>query len=364
MPDVSSGIIDTIFMKQFLTVYLIFLFLTGGCKKNTIDKPNIPPAATLQATASFPVGVAIDPGWLQTNAAYRNVVTTEYNSITPENMMKMARIHPAENTFDFSAADYLISFAQQHKKRVHGHTLLWHLSIPDWVTNFKGDSAAWENLLKKHIQTVMQHYRGQVKSWDVVNEAFEDNGSLRQSIWLTHLGPDYVARCFQYAHAADPQALLFYNDYGHEYSARKRAAIRTMVIDFKKRGIPIHGLGLQMHLQRNSANDQISVATQEMAQTGLLIHLSELDISMNPNNDPALTTFTPQLAQEQAQKYQHVAQVYKAIPKNQQYGITAWNVGDGDSWIRSYYKRADWPLLFDENFQKKPAYQAFLNALK
>lgn len=340
------------------------ILLGQSCQKNTVQPPGQARGATLQSAAPYPFGAALDPGLLQNHAAYRRVAATEFSSLTPENVMKMRTIHPAATLFNWAPADLLVDFARQTNKRVHGHALLWHESVPDWVKNFAGDSAAWEELLQTHIRTVVEHYRGRVRAWDVVNEAFTDGGTLRPSIWLKHLGPDYVARCFQYAHAADPDALLFYNDYGHEYSPRKRRAIEQLVINLKQRNIPLHGLGLQMHLNRRSDTTGIATALREMAATGLSIHVSELDISMNPQNDPALQNLTPALAQEQAQKYRYVVRAYRALPKNQQYGITIWNVGDGDSWIRSYYRRRDWPLPFDDNYEKKPAYQAILSALQ
>jgi len=213
--------------------------------------------------------------------------------------------------------------------------------------------------MKTHIQTVVSHFKGKVGSWDVVNEAFEDDGTLRKSIWWQKLGPDYIARCFQYAHEADPDALLFYNDYGQEYSPAKRTAIVNMVNDLKSRGIPIHGIGLQVHTRYNMSTANLAAAISSAAQTGLKVHIAELDIAVNPNNDPALV-FTPALAAAQAQQYKFIVQTYHGIPAAQQFGITTWNVSDADSWIPPTYKRPDWPLPFDSGYRRKPAYYAIL----
>lgn len=317
---------------------------------------------TLQSISPFPFGASINTTLLRNNAIYRAVAAHEYNSLTAENVMKMGPIHPGINTYNWVNADTLVNFAQQYNKRIHGHTLIWHQSLPGWVTNFVGDSAAWENLLKSHIQTVVSHYQGRLASWDVVNEAFNDDGTLRNSIWLQRLGPDYIARCFRYAHEADPAALLFYNDYGHEYSAAKLNAIAALINTFKSNGVPVHGVGLQMHMNKNSSNNGIANAISVMVQTGLKVHISELDISMNPENNQSLT-FTPALSQLQADKYKLVTRIYKNIPAAQQFGITTWNVSDADSWIPVTYNRPDWPLPFDSLYQKKLAYQGIIDGL-
>ena len=306
----------------------------------------------------FPVGAAVSVNLMKTNAKYNGVVTKEYNSITAENAMKFGGLHPAENSYFWDDADYLVNYALTNNKRIHGHTLNWYTSLPSWVTNYVGDSAAWENLLKTHIQTVVTHFKGKVSSWDVVNEAFNDDGTLRNSIWVQHLGTDYIARCFQYARQADPNALLFYNDYGHEYSSAKRAAITNMIASFKTRGIPIDGIGMQFHMTYTQTDANISAAITSAASTGLKVHISELDIRLN--NDKSFTAFSAVLSAQQAAKYKYVVQTFKAIPAIQQYGITTWNVSDADSWIPGWLGVPDWPLPFDANYLRKDAYRAII----
>lgn len=315
---------------------------------------------TLRGNSPFPFGASINTTLLKNNAAYRTTVAREFNSLTPENVMKMGPIHPSENTYSWANADTLVAFAQQNGQRVHGHALVWHNSLPGWMTNFSGDSAAWENMLKTHIQTVAGHFAGRLSSWDVVNEAFNDNGSLRSTIWLQHLGPDYIERCFRYAHAADPDVLLFYNDYGHEYAPAKLQAIDSLVRAFQQHGVPLHGVGLQLHINKNTSHANIANAIKVMVKTGLRVHVSELDIAMNPENNQSLS-FTPALSQLQADKYNFIMRLYKTVPPAQRYGLTTWNVSDADSWIPGTYSRPDWPLLFDSMYRKKQAYQATLD---
>lgn len=340
------------FIKAILILSIITVMALNAFASDT----------TLKSIAPFPFGASVNVTLLRNNPTYRTIAAREYNSLTAENVMKMASIHPGINTYSWDNADTLVNFARQNNQRIHGHTLVWHQSLPGWVTNFAGDSAAWENILKTHIQNVVSHYAGRLASWDVVNEAFNDNGTLRNSIWLQHLGPDYIARCFKYAHEADPSALLFYNDYGHEYSASKLNAIDSLIKSFLQNGVPVHGLGLQMHINKNTSNSSIANAIKVMAQTGLKVHISELDIALNPEGNQSLT-FTSALSQLQADKYNFIVRAYKNIPAAQQYGITTWNVSDADTWITINYSRPDWPLLFDSTYQKKQAYYAIIEGL-
>ena len=353
------------------SIFILTLFF-GGCSKKDAGAtaPVVPVIPTVPAVDTsmykmmpFPVGASVNISLMQNNTKYNGVVTKEYNSVTAENAMKFKSLHPAENTYSWSDADYLVSYAQANGKRVHGHTLIWYTSLPSWVTNFVGDSAAWENLMKTHIQTVVSHFKGKVVSWDVVNEDFEDTGIPRNSIWRQKLGNDYVARCFQYAHEADPDALLFYNDYGHEYSAAKRKAISDMLNSFKSRAIPVHGIGMQFHMTYTQSDANISAAISEAAATGLKVHLSELDIRLNTSTVQNFS-LTATLASQQAARYNYVVKTYNAIPAAQKFGITTWNVGDADSWIPAWQGAPDFPLPFDNNYQRKPAYAAIIVGAK
>jgi endo-1,4-beta-xylanase len=357
-------------MKKILFTLSLGILFFWACSKNEdsvavtpIKQPTVVQDTILYKMLPFQIGASVSVNLMKNNSKYSGIVTKEFSSITAENAMKFGGLHSSENNFNFTDADYLVGYAQQNNKRVHGHTLVWYTSLPTWVTNFQGDSLAWENLLKTHIQTVVSHFKGKIVSWDVVNEDFEDTGVQRNSIWKKHLGSDYVARCFQYAHEADPNALLFYNDYGHEYSSAKREAISKMLADFKKRGIPIHGTGMQFHMTHTQSDANIVAAITSAAATGLRVHISELDIRVNNEKNKNIV-FTSALAQLQASRYKFVVKTYNSIPINQQYGITTWNVSDADSWIPNWLGAPDFPLPFDANYLRKPAYKGIIEGVK
>lgn len=352
-----------------LICILSLTFLACSKKSQTSIAPIISPEiivsgdGTLKEKLPFLIGAALNVGLVKNNTNYRNLVIKEFNSVTAENVMKMNALRPSATTYNWTDADYFVDFAKANGKRVHGHTLNWYKSLPDWVNNFNGTTADWENLLKSHIETVVGRYRGKVTSWDVVNEALEDDGTYRNSIWVQKLGVGYIERAFQYARNADPDALLFYNDYGHEYSATKRAAIIKLVTDLKAKGVPINGIGLQMHTRYNQTDANLAAAINTAAATGLKVHVSELDIALNPDNNQSLT-YTTALGELQAAKYKFIVKTFNAIPREQQFGITTWNVTDADSWIPSNYNRPDWPMPFNNLYQRKAAYQGILDGVK
>lgn len=332
----------------------------GACGQAPEKKLPLP---TLKSVTPFPVGAAISTKRLKNNTVYRNLVIQQFNSITAENAMKMSKLHPSAYVFRWKEADELVDFAMANNIRLHGHTLIWPTRYPKWVDAFQGDRAAWLKLYKTHIQTIVKHFKGKVKSWDVVNEAFTDGGNLKKSIWLDKIGPDYIALAFQYAHEADPEALLFFNDYGQQYGGKKMAAILAMVEDFKKRKVPIHGLGLQMHLLVRTSESKIRKGINASASSGLLVHISELEISVK-HKMPSSFTLTDELARQQAEKYRMVFEAFASIPKKQQFGITTWNLGDKDAFRNSKIDNHDHPMMFDRNYQPKPAFKAVVEAMK
>ncbi|MFD2570501.1 endo-1,4-beta-xylanase [Spirosoma soli] len=329
---------------------------------------------TLAEASPFHIGFAISPARIQNIALYRQTVIQEANSITADVAMKPSRISPQKGVYKFEEADQLIAFAQSQKKRIHGHTLVWYIDTsPTWLKQIR-DSTELESTLQSYIQTVATHFKGKVASWDVVNEAFDKQGAIRTDSLEGPgrptfnvgkiLGKDYVARMFQYAHNADPDARLFYNDYAQETRPAKLEAILAMVADFKRRGVPIHGLGLQMHISIDTPDAGIENAIRRYAETGLLVHISELDIAMNPDKKKDFVP-TPELLEKQYEKYKFVVSTYKkVVPASQQFGITMWGVDDGTSWIPGFCKCADNVLLFDANYVKKRSYQGFLEGLK
>jgi endo-1,4-beta-xylanase len=359
-----------------LLALLVMLCAHASCQTKETPKP-LPAVASVPVTylkdvAPFPIGAGVGYDLTKNSIPYQGIIKTELSSISIENAQKWARIHPKIDQFDFAQADFIVDWALANKKRVHGHNLLWHSYNPEWLKNFQGDSAAWENLMKTHIQTVVRHYKGKVTAWDVVNEAFTDQGAIRNtepkpedgSIWAQKLGIGYLARAFKYAHEADPDALLFYNEYGQESKPAKIQATLNMLADFKRQGVPIHGLGLQFHMGISQSEAGISNAIKQYAATGLLVHISELDILVSDWQKNSSLVYTDALQQRHRDKFKFVAQTYKQlVPKAQQYGITTWNIGDGDSWIPKM-GYTDWPLLFDKNYERKKTYYGFSEGLQ
>ncbi|MDR3060687.1 MAG: endo-1,4-beta-xylanase, partial [Dysgonamonadaceae bacterium] len=207
--------------------------------------------------APYPVGAALSIQSLKNKTAYRNTVIKEFGSITAENAMKMGCLSKGKDTYFWDDADYLVDFASTNGMRVHGHCLVWYKqstnAMPTWIQNFQGSKEEWKQVMKEYIHTVVGRYKGKITSWDVVNEAIKDDGTFRtaeECIWTRNIGaPEYIDWAFQCAHEADPDALLFYNDFGHEYSSAKRTAVNNLIKGMQDRGIPVHGIGLQMHMQ-------------------------------------------------------------------------------------------------------------------
>ena len=355
-------------MKIRFAILLLFIcsFCFAGTPFQSVTSGNvIADTPTLKSVVPFPVGAAINIKLLRKHQGYRNTIISQYNSITAENAMKFGKLHPSEDEFRWKDADELVNFAKSNGMRVHGHTLIWSAKNPKWVDAYQGDKKAWKKLLKTHIQTVVKHFKGRVVSWDVVNEAFEDNGKLKKCVWLDNIGPEYLELAFQYAHEADPKALLFFNDYGQEYGGRKMEAILKMVKDFKARKIPIHGLGLQMHVVVRMSDAGLAKGINLAASTGLLVHVSELEISVRYKK-PKVFQMDEELANLQAHKYRTIFEAFRAIPKRQQFGITTWNVGDADAFRNGPYKNKnhDHPMLFDIYYRAKPAYYEVLKAMR
>jgi len=320
--------------------------------------------------AYFPIGVAVSPWALKTDEA--NLITQHFNSLTPENAMKAEAIHPKENEYYWKDVDSIIAFAQRNKMKVRGHTLAWHNQNPKWMfVNNNGDMVSKEVLLqrlKDHITTVVSRYKGQVYAWDVVNEAISDKPGeyLRtNSAWLKIIGEEYIAKAFQWAHEADPNAQLFYNDY-NEISPVKREKIYRLVKSLKDSGVPIHGVGLQAHWAVNEpSRSQLDSTIKRFADLGLKVQITELDISVyNKEHDArdrkaedANSAFTTEREQRQLEVYKMSFELFRKY-KDVLSGVTFWNISDRHSWLDDFpvKGRKDYPLLFDKDLKPKKAY--------
>ncbi|HWN87475.1 MAG TPA: endo-1,4-beta-xylanase, partial [Chitinophagaceae bacterium] len=274
-------------------------------------------------------------------------------------------------TFNFTPTENSVSVKFHFPNT--GTFLIDNLSVA--LSSTVPDPVLVDNALHTWITTMVDRYKGKVTGWDVVNEVVVDGtGDLRTSsnssgsasdnfYWADYLGRNYIANAFRWANAADPSAKLFINDYNLESDNRKLDSVIKLINELKTAGVPIHGVGLQMHISINTNNAGIDNAFQKLAATGLLIHVSEMDVRMNPGNTTGFTA-TSTLHDQQAQKYKYVAQSYfQYVPVAQRFGITVWNLTDADSWIVLSGKE-DFPTLFNSGYQKKAAFSGFVQGLK
>jgi endo-1,4-beta-xylanase len=279
--------------------------------------------------------------------------------------MKMNIILPTKGNYDWSKSDAIVDYAIANGINVHGHALVWHNSVPDWLKNYTGTNAEFEQEVKDYITAVLTRYKGKVASWDVVNEAINDaGGTLRQTVFSEKMGDNYVAKCFQFAREADPDVLLFYNDYSVTTNVTKQTAIFKLIDDMKTNNVPVDGIGFQMHIQYNSPSvNQMKTAVNKALDRGLKLHFSELDVRVNPDKD--ITTLTEERAIAQKNKIKEVVAVYNAIPQANKYAISVWGMKDNESWLLPFYDNYnEWPLLYDSNFEIKKAHTGFLEGLK
>ena len=276
----------------------------------------------------------------------------------------------APYTFNFTPTENSVSVKFHFPNA--GTFLIDNLNLAQTSTAL--DPILVDNALHTWITTMVDRYKGKVTGWDVANEVVVDGtGELRTGsnspatpdnfYWADHLGKNYIANAFRWANAADPAAKLFINDYNLESDGRKLDSVIKLIAELKAAGVPIHGVGLQMHISINTNNNGIDNAFQKLAATGLLIHVSEMDVRINPSNTPGFSA-TSALLDQQAQKCKYVAQSYfQYVPAAQRYGITVWNLTDADSWIVQSGK-VDFPTLFNSSYQKKPAFSGFVQGLK
>ena len=353
-------------MKTVLLLLMLLGFFCA-CTSNLLLGDQV----SLKKVAPFPVGTAASYRQLSADDSIRSILIREFNSITPENEMKMFRIMPRPGEYNFEQADSIAAFCARHDMRLFGHTLVWHSATPQWVTEAGHDSTSLSALLNEYITTYVSRYKGQVHGWDVVNEAITDSaGTMRETFWYKMLGESYIDQAFIAAHEADPNAVLFINDYNTERDTVKLNATIDLINRLKSRGVPVSGIGLQMHLRMDIPNEIIAHSLRKAAETGLMVHISELDIIFNRHNDKQgggeqiHKTLTSEMAQQQGEKYNHVAELYRNIvPEGQQYGITVWGFNDRTSWIKPFFEINDWPTLYDTGLKRKPAYYGLLNGI-
>jgi len=296
-------------------------------------------------------------------------------------------VDPQPDRYDFAPADAYVAFGQRNGMFVIGHTLVWHSQVPAWVfQDAQGQPLTRDALLarmKDHIQTVVGRYKGRIKGWDVVNEALNEDGTLRETQWMKIIGPDYIAKAFQFAHEADPAAELYYNDYNLDYAAKRDGAVR-LVKSLLDQGIPVKAIGSQEHLKLTTPSAAaVDSSIKAFAALGVHVNMTELDIDLlppatrntgadvslragpSPSLNPWAAGLPDSMQTKLARRYQDLFRVYMAN-KDAIDRVTFWGVSDGDSWLNGWPVpgRTSYPLLFDRQLGKKAAYEAVSEVAK
>ena len=332
----------------------------------------------------FMIGAALNSNQIfEKDARGAEIVRTHFNSITPENILKWALVHPQPGKYDFAASDRFVEFGEKNNMFIVGHTLVWHNQTPRWVFE-DVDRETLLSRMREHIFTVVGRYKGKIKGWDVVNEALNQDGTMRQSPWFKIIGEDYLVKAFQFAHEADPSAELYYNDYDLELPAKRAGAVK-LIKNLLAAGVTVSGVGLQNHNLMDwpsPADEDATIAA--FSALRLKVHITELDVDVLPRTTkpgadyavdipvtPQLNPYVDRLPERMqtalANRYAELFRVYikhrDAVER-----VTFWGVADGDSWLNNWPMkgRTNYPLLFDRLGQPKPALEAVIdtNALE
>ena len=327
-------------------------------------KPNSPqvkdtkpddPLRVVAERKKLHVGACLGPASLKdTDGA--GVVARHFNLLVAENHMKWSFIHPARDRYAFDFADELVAFAEKNKMKVKGHAFIWHGATPRYLNDLTADEL--RAALKDHIKTVMTRYKGKVASWDVVNEALDDRDGLRKSLWREKLGEDYIAEAFRIAHEVDPEAVLIYNDYGCEGLGEKSDRQYDLLKRLVKDKVPVHQVGLQMHLNKDKVPpaEDVAANVRRLAELGLTVNISEMDL--------VASSFPGELPAKLEAQANIFGEIVRACAKEKGFrGVTFWGYSDKYSWRNRRDTKA-YPLLFDEDMKPKPAFFAVREAFE
>ena len=315
------------------------------------------------------------------------IIAAQFNTISPENVLKFEVVHPRLDAYNFEPGDRYVAFGEKNKMFIVGHCLVWHSQTPRWVfQDADGKPLTRDSLLERmhdHIHTVVGRYKGRIAGWDVVNEALNEDGTLRQSPWLKIIGDDYILKAFQFAHEADPQAELYYNDYSLENEAKRKGAVE-LIRKLKAAGAPITAVGLQGHDKMDWPTVEQQAATIEaFAALGVKVNITELDVDILPrtqrqntadvsataaatvNSNPYTGGLPDEVQRALAKRYADLFRVFVAH-KDSITRITFWGVTDGDSWLNNFPTRGrtNYPLLFDRQGKPKPAFDAVIQTTR
>jgi len=346
------------FRKALISFFILGPVFICSAQQSGVDTPGLKDVYRNY----FTIGVAVSPRALKTDEA--GLILRQFGSLTAENAMKMGPVHPGEQEYNWAGADSIASFARQHGLKLRGHTLCWHNQTPEWF--FKdgaGLTVSKELLLsrlKEHITTVVGRYKGMIYAWDVVNEAISDKADevYRNSLFYQICGEEYIERAFEYAHAADPEALLFYNDY-NETNPVKRRKIIDMIRKLKAKGVPVHGVGLQGHWSiYEPTPPQLDETLRDFVSLGINIQITELDISVY-HKDEVASPYTEDMEARQTAQYKNCFEAFRKYGKEIS-AVTFWNISDRSSWLDNFPVRGrkNYPLLFDKDLKPKKAFYA------
>jgi endo-1,4-beta-xylanase len=329
---------------------------------------------SLGAKIGLRVGTAVNANKLNTDAKYTAIVADQFSTVTPENVMKWDTIEPAQGTLNFGPGDQLVAFAKQHGQLVRGHTLVWHNQIPAWltdgVTGGTIDNVQLRAILQKHITDEVTHFKGKIWQWDVANEFFANawdphplaDGVNGDDFWVQHLGEGIIADAFRWAHAADPQALLFYNDFniaGEDGTNAKANAVLAFVQNLKHAGVPIDGVGDQGHLdtQFGFSGTAMTQDLQNYADAGFKVAITEADVRTFIETTDANQTPTDQLATF-AQPFEYSQMMLACLAVRNCISFTVWGFDDADSWVPGFFVGEGFADIYDVNLNPKTAYTA------
>jgi len=316
---------------------------------------------TLRAVATdrgFDVGAAVSAAPLRNDPGYKKTLRREFNTITAENALKMGPLRPSRHTYDFHDADAVVDFGRANDMTVRAHTLVWHNQTPEWFQEWDYTDDQLADFLRDHVHTVAGRYRDRVDTWDVVNEAVADDGSMRETVWYDAMGEEYLDRAFQWASEVTDSD-LYYNDYGADGINEKSDAIYDLLQRLLDRGVPIDGVGLQMHaLHEKPDPESVAENIRRFQDLGLDVEITEMDVAYLPEDDPGDEAARREL---QAEFYRDIVEVCLETGCDT---MVVWGVRDSDSWIPGWFgELTDDPLLFDADNEPKPAYDAVKEAL-